>query len=130
MFDFTALAAMTVIVLAQSSPAMVDQPGQSLTAQPTQAVHLGHILGAAMQCPSLDPKRIRIDTIRFNFVLLAGAKTRSDFVVAGQEFSAAVIEGEDFLKAGRVNCKDTISELITLEKQTDVAVKTKTRRPK
>jgi len=123
-FDTAILTGVAAIMLAQASPAMIDQPGQSLTAQPTQAVHMGRIVGAASQCRSIDAKRIRTDIIRFDFVLLAAAKTRPAFVVANQQFSAAVTEGGELIEAGQLDCKIAESQLAALEKQGSIIVKT------
>jgi hypothetical protein len=123
-FDTAVLTGVAAIMLAQASPAMIDQPGQSLTAQPTQAVHMGRIVGAASQCRAIDAKRIRTDIIRFDFVLLAVAKTRPAFAVASRQFSAAVTEGGALIDAGQLDCKTAASELAALEKQGSIIVKT------
>ena len=130
-FDTAVLIGVAAIMLAQASPAMIDQPGQLLTAKPTQAVHMGRIVGAATQCHSIDATRVRTDIVRFNFVLLAAAKTRSAFAVASQQFSAAVPEGGELLQAGRLDCKTAESELAALEKLGSITVKaTKTGKTK
>jgi hypothetical protein len=118
--DLPVFAVVVAVLLAQSSPAMIEQPGESLTAEPTQAVHFGRIVGAATQCASIDAKRVRTDIIAFNFVLLAAAKTRSNFTIASQQFSAAIPEGAELLRAGSMNCADVSSELAALEKQASV----------
>jgi hypothetical protein len=110
-------------MLAQTSSVMIEQPGQSLTAQPTQAVQMGHIIGAASQCRSIDANRIHTDIIRFNFVLLAAAKTRDDFTVADQEFSAAIPEGGNLLKFGKMDCASVTAELTKEESQGSTVTK-------